>query len=1026
MTMPQAYFLNRRWRIATDSLPLLFYPLLYGLSVAMFILLLSLVALTLDGNYECSEFAKVGVAMYGMTSVYFFEIVLFILLIKLGWRGGPLNESKRMPQMSILIYLWIVVACIKLLLTAYGLFVVYSPTVSKSCWSSNPCDNFKNALPKVCVPGATGSVELTPECQIVFANSKKYDACFDSWDRYAAGWMVDNFIGKNETDSFPIFNYPGITTCRNDVDPKSDKRLEEYLTEFVGKQNIFQTLLDVSTLQSSSIGSFDAFPSEYMAATLSFISSSIAENDTSHALLMSRIPWNDCMSSKCRKLLENKCEQWEIFAGLPDTYKMSGLFSAIMYVSFAVIILTGFIFFVSFNAFPDYESEESWQGLLSGVAKRLGYMEDLSNTSTDDGVDALVGIGGLLHSLFGGADLDVSDLILGLYLVHLRQKWKRKQHALLHLAKHGYDGKEKQLNTWRSICFGFVLFPLFQDGYHTNGDRSWWQRIWKRTESDKQSTPSLPVQISSEMEQVNLEDVYQGNHEESSLTLRHSFVRMQSMSDTEEKNDDMFVCVSDTAVMRFVQQERRLITPLNLSNVTFDIGGDDPLAADDFVSMYMGSKYTLVGKQELEDVLHFLPIARASYGLMKQKWGGCKDEKWYHTYQSGLFSFCGTCIPKSVKESYHEKRNLKGILQMTNIKSEDLVYASYTSSPLGVIPYLILLDTSTKNVCISIRGTVGAADLITDLLSSPRDISTVKNNGMNDDEHLPSGGKEAYAHAGIVSSAIAVISEFKELGIWNAFAPRDPHESSTEEGLPDMTREENMIFPLPRAIALIRQAICVHGFGVIVTGHSLGAAVACIVSSSMRKIQPSLRCFAYNPPGGLFDDSLRKMSESFCTTVVCGQDAISRMSIGTMKRIIDDMMFALASCIRPKLSILFDSIIGRYVNASAATRVFGSFKDLEPDVKDVLLKYLQKSKFHQQNVDDRAMYPPGRIIFLRPYGDLTTSADVRWDAVWLQAEDLMDEGLLLSTAMFRHHLLVETKTAIEKALENLSCSPESV
>lgn len=121
ITMPQARFLGRRWRIATDALPLLFYPLLSALSIVMFVLLLSLVALTLGGNYECSEFSKVGIAMYGMTIVYFFEIVLFTLLIHFGWRGGPLNESKRMPQMSILIHLWVVVVLIKLGLTTFGL-----------------------------------------------------------------------------------------------------------------------------------------------------------------------------------------------------------------------------------------------------------------------------------------------------------------------------------------------------------------------------------------------------------------------------------------------------------------------------------------------------------------------------------------------------------------------------------------------------------------------------------------------------------------------------------------------------------------------------------------------------------------------------------------------------------------------------------------------------------------------------------------------------------------------------------------
>lgn len=1010
--MPQARFLGRRWRIATDSLPLLFYPVLSALSIVMFILLLTLVAFTLGGKYECSEFTKVGIAMYGMTITYFLEIVLFNLVIHLGWRGGPLNESKRMPQMSILIHLWIVAVLIKLGLTTFGLFVVYSPTVSKSCWSSNPCDSFEKSLPKACIPGATGNVDLTPECRVVFRNIDKYDACFETWDRYGAGWMVDNFIGKDQTDGLALFNYPGVTTCRTDVDPNKDKRLDVYIPESIGKANIFDVLLEVGSMQSSNDGTFDRFPREYVAAVYSFISNTTYSGSKNHSVLMNDIPWTQCMGQSCLSLLENTCEQWQVFITLPDTYKMSGLFSAIMYVSLALILLTGLILFISFNAFPDYESKESWQGLLSGLAKKLGYMEDLSTTATDDGVDALVGIGGLLHSLFGGADLDVTDLLLGLYLVHLRQKWKRKQHALFHLEKHGYKGKEKEITTWVSLCLGFVLFPLFRDGYHSKQKSDNEQEMKEETgdghDSDVPSSGALIAQMSSEIESIHFDD---HPHENGALTLQHSFVRMHSL-DHGDSHGELLVRVSETSGMKLVQQKRRLITPLNLGRVTFDV--DTTISHADNVSMYMGNAYTLVGKQDLEEVLHFLPIARASYGLMKKKWRGCKNYKWYHRYQNMFLNYCGICMPTSVTESYHEKRNLKALVRMTGIPYEDVLYVSYTSSPLGVIPYLILVDSSTKTLCISMRGTVGAADLITDLLSSPRDIS-------HDDGQQWLGGKEAYAHAGIVSSANAVISELKELGIWSAIEGLHPPPSPPRPENQDNHHAAAAKFSLPRALERIRHVVHVQGYGVVVTGHSLGAAVACIVSSSMITIQPNnIRCFAFNPPGGLFDDTLRQKSEAYCTTVVCGQDAISRMSIGTMKRMIDDMMFALASCIRPKLSILLDSFIGRYVNASAATHVFGRFENLEPDAKDVLLRYLEKSRFHQQNVDDRPMYPPGRIIFLRPYGDLTSSTDVTWDAVWIQAQDLMDEGLLLSTAMFHHHVLQETKNAIRKALENLT------
>jgi hypothetical protein len=79
-----------------------FYPILSSLSIAMFILMLSLMGVILDSRYSCDQYTKVGVALLGVTVIYFVDIVLYWLLVYMGWRGTPLNESKRMPQMAIL------------------------------------------------------------------------------------------------------------------------------------------------------------------------------------------------------------------------------------------------------------------------------------------------------------------------------------------------------------------------------------------------------------------------------------------------------------------------------------------------------------------------------------------------------------------------------------------------------------------------------------------------------------------------------------------------------------------------------------------------------------------------------------------------------------------------------------------------------------------------------------------------------------------------------------------------------------
>ena len=1009
--MPQARFLGRRWRLATDSLPLLFYPLLTALSIFMFILSLALVAVTLSSNYRCKEFTKVGVALYGMAAVYFVELLVFLGLIFFGWRGGPLHESKRMPQMSIMIHIWITVIIIKLLFTVWGMYVVYSPTVSKECWSSNPCDSFSDELPKSCVPQATGNIQLTPSCQVVFNHIGEFRYCLDKWAGLGGGWMIDNYIGQ-EPGQYANFSYPGTVSCRNDVNWQKDKRLSE-INPYDNRTNVFEFFIHALYVQAgieNDTSTIDVLPSVFQSVILSFISNGMYDHrNASFAELNAEIPWNDCMSAECMALLQNDCSQWEKFIHLPSTYRLSGWFAAIIYVSLAVCILTGLIFFVSFNAFPDYESPEAWQGLLSGIAKKLGYLEDLRSTATQDGVDALVGIGGLLHSLFGGADLDVTDLILGLYLVHLRQKWKRKEHALSHLGMHGYHGQEKVLSAWRSKLVGFIIFPLFKDGYHTRtpvpteegsqqGRRSPIGRMLSQGKSSSLSDVDRDLihEMNSEFDHLMVEPSTEKKSQDTgvslsiddTLTLQHSFVRMQSVVSANQDDQHMAFHMENKGLVKLIKQDRALVTPLNLKNVKFniDLAQPAPATKEDFVALYMGTKYRLVQTNDLKEVLHFLPIARASYGLIKLPWKACVEPKLSHRIQTRMYSYFKRCIPESTRSSYHQRRNFKHILRMTKIKEEDVLYASYTSGALSIIPYLILQDTATKNICISMRGTVGVADLITDLLSSPANISKEFSSGVED--------QDVYAHAGITSSAIAVVVELKEKGIWDAFAhpgngtPIDTHGASSR----NLNDVENRKFSLSGAIRRIQCAIHREGYGLIVTGHSLGAAVACLVAAKMREIRPSVRCIAYNPPGGLLDENFRSFSEQFCTSVVCGQDAISRMSIRTMKRVIDDMMFALASCKRPKLSILLDSFIGRYVNGSAASRVFEKFDELKTDVIEVLLEYLQKSKFHQENVDDRPMYPPGNIIFLRPFGDITGPREASWDAVWLKAKGMCHGG----------------------------------
>lgn len=63
------------------------------------------------------------------------------------------------------------------------------------------------------------------------------------------------------------------------------------------------------------------------------------------------------------------------------------------------------------------------------------------------------------------------------------------------------------------------------------------------------------------------------------------------------------------------------------------------------------------------------------------------------------------------------------------------------------------------------------------------------------------------------------------------------------------------------------------------TGHSLGAGVATILSLKLKKEFSDVRCIAYSPPGGLISEALADYTKSFVLSVVVGDDIVPRLSI---------------------------------------------------------------------------------------------------------------------------------------------------
>jgi len=392
-----------------------------------------------------------------------------------------------------------------------------------------------------------------------------------------------------------------------------------------------------------------------------------------------------------------------------------------------------------------------------------------------------------------------------------------------------------------------------------------------------------------------------------------------------------------------------------------------------------------------------------------------------------------------------KKRNFDAILGLTGIPAEDFLFVSYTNTTFGLLPFLVMLDRANSKVIISIRGTAGLQDLITDILANPVGMNVMLPQSVLD--ALPPD-TEIYAHEGILSSAKAIIHTLETEGVLSKI---DAHASGSGHGPPSpataspafvrsfrdslkaqdrafsshvssLRGDSEVAFNLERAQTAVYDAIVLQNYDVVVTGHSLGAAVASVVSVVLKDKYPSLTCFAFNPPGGLVSPELSELAAPYVTSVVVGYDAISRLGVKNVKDLVDDMVFSLCRCKRPKLKIALDVLLSKRKNPLTCPRTYCSFDNIDDQVREIILEFLEHSAVHNEDIQDRLLVPMGKIVFLRPYLMDRARNDVQWDAVFADPADIVREGILLSSLSFKHHRLPVVIEAIKACIDDAEAS----
>ena len=293
--------------------------------------------------------------------------------------------------------------------------------------------------------------------------------------------------------------------------------------------------------------------------------------------------------------------------------------------------------------------------------------------------------------------------------------------------------------------------------------------------------------------------------------------------------------------------------------------------------------------------------------------------------------------------------NEAAVIQMTKPVKRDLIFASFENS-VHAKPYAVFLDHDARKVVVTIRGTLGLEDWITDGISDSVELVVAQQWGFD--------GRNRFGHEGFVTAALRIRQELETNStLQRVFAGYTPESSKRESS--------SLHAPLTA------DAFGLSRYPIVVVGHSLGAGVAVLLSLFLRNAFPDVRCFGYGMPGAVVDDRTARECSSFVTSVILGTDMVPRMSFRALTDMREEVLDAIARARVSKSAILKTLIFEDDVNVDDF--LYRPGEEPPSKFKNMIASY-------STHVGQRArlMHPlclPGRIIH---YAKIEKTRRRRW------------------------------------------------
>ncbi|XP_043826659.1 diacylglycerol lipase-alpha isoform X1 [Dromiciops gliroides] len=414
-------------------------------------------------------------------------------------------------------------------------------------------------------------------------------------------------------------------------------------------------------------------------------------------------------------------------------------------------------------------------------------------------------------------------------------------------------------------------------------------------------------------------------------------------------------------------------------NAVLDEANNDILAFLSGMPVTRNTKYLdLKNSQEMlryKEVCYYMLFALAAYGwpmylMRKPACGLCR-----------LARSCSCCLcpsrPRFAPGVTIEEDNCCGCNAIAirrhfldeNMSSVDIVYTSCHDAVYET-PFYVAVDHDKKKVVISIRGTLSPKDALTDL--------------TGDAERLPVEGHHGtwLGHKGMVLSAEYIKKKLEQEMVLSQAFGRDLGRGTKH-------------------------------YGLIVVGHSLGAGTAAILSFLLRPQYPTLKCFAYSPPGGLLSEDAMEYSKEFVTAVVLGKDLVPRIGLSQLEGFRRQLLDVLQRSTKPKWRI----IIG-------ATKCIP--KSELPEEAEVTAMASSRLWTHPSDLTialsaSTPLYPPGRIIHVvhnhpAEHCCCCEQEEPTYFAIW--GDNKAFNEVIISPAMLHEHLPYVVMEGLNKVLEN--------